>query len=150
RPPVTALHYDTHDGHCWPFAGSQGQLGIVLSAPVYIEDITIDHVAAAVAVSRRTSAPRDMEVWAMVEGQDNMLSKFPEYIRIASFQYDIHSPNSIQTFPVDGEIRGLGIDFGVIVLMVKSNRGMGGYTCLYRVRVHGQRIDASASPQVFM
>ncbi|KAJ7438035.1 hypothetical protein B0H11DRAFT_1935565 [Mycena galericulata] len=169
RPPVTALHYDIHDGHCWPFAGSQGQLGIVLSAPVYIEDITIDHVAAAVAVSMRTSAPRDMEVWAMVEGQDNvakleawraentqrrdheparpkMLSTFPEYIRIASFHYDIHSPDSIQTFPVDEEIRGLGIDFGVIVLMVKSNWGMGEYTCLYRVRVHGQRIDASASP----
>ncbi|KAJ7440102.1 hypothetical protein B0H11DRAFT_2253262 [Mycena galericulata] len=169
RPPVTALHYDIHDGHCWPFAGSQGQLGVVLSAPVYIEDITIDHVAAAVAVNGRTSAPRDMEIWAMVEGQDNvaklkawraentqrrdheparpkMLPTFPEYIRIASFQYNIHSPNSIQTFPVDAEIKGLGIDFGVVVLMVKSNWGMDEYTCLYRVRVHGQRTDASASP----
>ncbi|KAJ7122470.1 UNC-like C-terminal-domain-containing protein, partial [Mycena epipterygia] len=134
RPPVTALHYDIHDGHCWPFAGSQGQLGIVLAAPIYIEDITIDHVASAVAVSRRKSAPRDMEVWALVEGQDN----FPEYIRIASFQYDIHSSNNIQTFPIDAEIRSLSIDFNVVVLMVKGNWGMDEYTCLYRIRVHGQ------------
>jgi SUN domain-containing protein 1/2 len=105
-----------------------------------------------------------MEVWAMVEGQDNvakleawraempqgrehelprpkMLPKSPEYIRIASFQYDIHSPNNVQTFPVDGEIRTLGIDFGVVVLVIKSNWGMDEYTCLYRIRVHGQTMD---------
>ncbi|KAF8158930.1 UNC-like C-terminal-domain-containing protein, partial [Mycena galopus ATCC 62051] len=132
RPPVTALNYDVHDGHCWPFAGSQGQLGIALSSPIYIEAITIDHVASAIAVGRRTSAPQDMEVWALVEGRDN-------YIRIASFQYDIHSRNGVQTFLVDAEIKNLGIDFGVIVLVVKNNWGMGEYTCLYRIRVHGQR-----------
>lgn len=185
RPPLTALHYDIHDGHCWPFAGSHGQLGIVLGALIYIEAITIDHVAAAIAVNGQRSAPRDMEVWGLVEGRDNVAKvdawraamaqeghgpgrpdippgsflypraetliprpeiKYPEYIRIASFQYDIHSPTNIQTFPVDGEIKGLGIDFGVVVLMVKSNWGMRDYTCLYRVRVHGQRMDAPGLP----
>ncbi|KAJ7855444.1 hypothetical protein B0H14DRAFT_2579314 [Mycena olivaceomarginata] len=164
RSPVTALDHDIHDGHCWPFGGSYGQLGIVLGSLVYIDAITIDHVAAAVAVGKRTSAPKDMEVWAMVEGQDNvakleawraemsqgaheperpkMLPQLPEFIRIATLQYDIYSPNHIQTFPVDTEIRNLGIDFGVVVLIVKSNWGMGEYTCLCRIRVHGQRMDA--------
>ncbi|KAF8187416.1 hypothetical protein K438DRAFT_1595585, partial [Mycena galopus ATCC 62051] len=178
-PPVTALNYDVHDGHCWPFAGSQGQLGIALSSPIYIEAITIDHVASAIAVGRRTSAPQDMEVWALVEGRDNvakleawraelalgghepaMRSGFSlaaqegqppflgvaEYIHIASFQYDIHSRNGVQTFLVDAEIKNLGIDFGVVVLVVKNNWGMGEYTCLYRIRVHGQRMDAPATP----
>ncbi|KAF8144156.1 hypothetical protein K438DRAFT_1632348, partial [Mycena galopus ATCC 62051] len=165
--PVTALDHDIHDGHCWPFAGSYGQLGIVLGNLVYIDAITIDHVAAAVAVSRRTSAPKDMEVWAMVEGRDNvakleawraemtqgaheperpkMLPKFPEFIRIASLQYDMYSPNNIQTFPVNAEIRNLRIDFGVVVLVVTSNWGMAEYTCLYRIRVHGQRMDTLAT-----
>ncbi|KAJ7855452.1 hypothetical protein B0H14DRAFT_3448981 [Mycena olivaceomarginata] len=164
RSPVTALDHDIHDGHCWPFGGLYGQLGIVLGSLVYIDAITIDHVAAAVAVGKRTSAPKDMEVWAMVEGQDNvakleawraemsqgvheperpkMLPQLPEFIRIATLQYDIYSPNHIQTFPVDTEIRNLGIDFGVVMLIVKSNWGMGEYTCLYRIRVHGQRMDA--------
>ncbi|KAJ7935737.1 UNC-like C-terminal-domain-containing protein, partial [Mycena leptocephala] len=154
RSPFTALHYDIHDGHCWPFAGSQGQLGIVLSNLVYIEAITIEHVAATVAVGRRTSAPQDMEVWALVEGQDNITKLrawcaelaqqgrparlgLSEYIRIASLRYDIHSPNNIQTFPVDAEIRDIGIDFGLVVLVVKNNWGMEEYTCLYRIRVHG-------------
>ncbi|KAJ7227272.1 hypothetical protein GGX14DRAFT_629155 [Mycena pura] len=175
RPPVTAIHYDLHDGHCWPFAGSQGQLGVVLAAPVYVEDITIDHVAAEVALNMRTSAPRDLEVWAMVEGKDNVaklkawrddkaqrrengesvedepvrpktLPRSPEYIRIASFRYDIHAPNNIQTFPVDPEIKGLGIDFGVVVLMTKSNWGNDAFTCLYRMRVHGQMMGSLAAP----
>ncbi|KAJ7104067.1 hypothetical protein B0H15DRAFT_808309 [Mycena belliarum] len=178
RPPVTAIHYDIHDGHCWPFAGTQGQLGVVLSQPVYIDDITIDHVAAEVAVNDRTSAPRDMEAWAMVEGRDNLaklrewradkarrrengesvedepvrpksLPKSMEYIRIASFQYDLDTPNNIQTFPVDEEIKALRIDFGIVVLMVKSNWGMDAFTCLYRMRVHGQRLGAnSATPDL--
>ncbi|KAJ7707624.1 hypothetical protein B0H17DRAFT_1033293 [Mycena rosella] len=177
RPPVTALHYDLHDGHCWPFAGSQGQLGVVLAAPVYIEDITIDHVAAETAVNMRTSAPREMEVWAMVEGRDNLgklkawradkaqrrdngesvedepvrpktLPKSMEYIRIATFRYDVDSPSNIQTFPVDEEIKALRIDFGIVVLMVKSNWGMDAFTCLYRMRVHGQTIGADTpSPE---
>ncbi|KAJ7475921.1 UNC-like C-terminal-domain-containing protein [Mycena latifolia] len=142
RPPVTAIHYDLHDGHCWPFAGSQGQLGVVLARPVYIEDITIDHVAAEVAVNMQTSAPRDMEVWAMT------LPKSMEYIRIASFRYDLDAPNNIQTFPVDDEIKALRIDFGIVVLMVKSNWGMDAFTCLYRMRVHGQMLDAETpSPE---
>ncbi|KAJ7678470.1 hypothetical protein B0H14DRAFT_3536436 [Mycena olivaceomarginata] len=184
RPPVTALHYDIHNGHCWPFAGSYSQLGIVLGALIYIEAITIDHVAAAVAVNGQRSAPRDMEVWGLIEGHDNIakvdawraqeghepghpeippgsflyprtrtliprpevLLEHPEYIRITSFQYDIHSPTNVQTFPVDAEIKGLGIDFSVAVLMVKSNWGMWDYTCLYRVRVHGRIMEAPGLP----
>ncbi|KAJ7030420.1 hypothetical protein C8F04DRAFT_732712 [Mycena alexandri] len=175
RPPVTALHHELHDGHCWPFAGSQGQLGVVLAHPVYIEDITIDHVAREIALNMQMSAPREMEVWAVVEGRDNLaklktwradrakrreegevmedepvrpktLNWSNEWIRIASFRYDIRTPRNIQTFPVDQEIRELGIDFGVVVLMVKSNWGMDAYTCLYRMRVHGQMMGATATP----
>ncbi|KAJ7714964.1 hypothetical protein DFH07DRAFT_369223 [Mycena maculata] len=175
RSPVTALHHESHDGYCWPFAGSKGQLGVVLAAPAYIEDITIDHVAAEVALNMQRSAPRDMEVWAIVEGRDNLdklqawraqraerrengesmedepvrpksLPRSTEWLRIATFRYDIHSPDNIQTFPVDQEIKDLGIDFGVVVLMVKNNWGMDAFTCLYRFRVHGQMMGAPTDP----
>lgn len=170
KPPVTALHHELHVGECWPFAGSTGQLGVVLAAPTYIEDITIDHAAQEVAFDIR-SAPREMEVWGMVEGKDNMakveawraerarrraegedvsgedeeeypktLPKNPEYIRIASFSYNILAPGHIQTFPVDREVRELGVDFGIVVLRVKNNWGRDDFTCLYRMRVHGQRM----------
>lgn len=184
RPPVTALHHELHSGHCWPFAGTEGIFGVALAAPTYISDVTIDHVAKEVAFDMR-SAPREMEVWAMVEGRDNVakvkewqaqkaarreqakadaefkgiaftdevdveypnsLPRSPQYIRIASFAYNIHAPNNIQTFPVDEEIRNLGVDFGIVVLRVKSNWGMDEFTCLYRLRVHGQRMGETPLP----
>ncbi|THH28016.1 hypothetical protein EUX98_g6172 [Antrodiella citrinella] len=181
RPPVTVLHHEDHNGHCWPFAGSQGQVGVALAAPVVITDITIDHVALEVATDIR-SAPRQMEVWGLVEGQDNIaklqewqaqkaaaaadtisadaelelqedtsypdsLPRSPTYIRIAQFTYDIYGPKHIQTFSVDKEIKELGIDLGVVVLVVKNNWGRDDLTCLYRMRVHGQRLNEIPLPR---
>ena len=129
------------------------------------------------------SAPRQMELWGLVEGNDNIekvqnwrdqraarrqafeeanqpvppnladevayprsLPKYPEYIRVANFTYDIHATQHIQTFPVRDEIRELGIDFGVVILLVKSNWGKDEFTCLYRMRVHGERVGEVPLP----
>ncbi|KIP11222.1 hypothetical protein PHLGIDRAFT_125098 [Phlebiopsis gigantea 11061_1 CR5-6] len=183
RPPVTALHHETHNGHCWPFAGDQGQLGVMLSMPAYISDVTIDHVAKEVATDMR-SAPRHMELWGLIEGEENTakfntwkafqaaqkeeacsaakakgeecaedqdgypktLPSSVPYMRITNFTYNIYAPNHIQTFPVPQEIQDLGIDFGVVVLVVKSNWGREDFTCLYRVRVHGGRLGSIPEP----
>ena len=192
RPPITALHHEMQNGHCWPFTGGEGQLGVALASPIFMEEVTIDHVAKSIAFDMR-SAPRQMEVWGLVEGKDNIarvrawkedlaarkeaeqssgedssatygrdgsdgylnnyevdypktLPKHPEYIRLANFTYDIHSPNNVQTFPVMAEIRELGIDFGIVVLRVLNNWGRDDFTCLYRFRVHGQRIGDIPTP----
>ena len=191
RPPVTALHHEMQNGHCWPFAGGEGQLGVALASPIFLEAVTIDHVAKSIAFDMR-SAPRQMEVWGLVEGNDNVarvrawkediaarkveqssgergsttydqddsnggygdyevvypktLPRYPEYIRLANFTYDIHSPNNVQTFPVMPEIRELGIDFGIVVLRVLNNWGRDDFTCLYRFRAHGQRMGEIPAP----
>ncbi|KAF9648692.1 hypothetical protein BDM02DRAFT_3186910 [Thelephora ganbajun] len=173
--PINALHPHVYAGRCWPFKGSEGQLGVKLAWRAHISDITIDHVAKEVAFDLR-STPRQMEVWGLVEGQDNLakvagwladrqrrrsdavesghpmdlkdeewevpkhLPKDAQYIRIAKFLYDAHSTRNIQTFPVDSEVRALGADFGVVVLVVKNNWGRPEYTCLYRFRVHGDMV----------
>lgn len=178
RPPVTALHHENHNGHCWPFAGAEGHLGVQLAYPAYIEEVSVDHVAREVAWDLR-SAPREMELWGLIEGKDNFekvrqwkvaktvgrmqreaedadeaLSEvtldeeedYPQFlprnamwIRIASFEYDVKRDEEVQTFPVDEEVKALGIDFGVVVLSIKNNWGRE-FTCLYRLRVHGQRM----------
>ena len=178
RSPVTALHHDLHLGYCWPFRGSKGQLGVKLASLVHISDFTIDHVAREVAHDMR-SAPRYMEVWGLVEGEEN-LGKFKEYsarkqqeraeaqergetlpvlptypstlpksvpyMHIASFTYDIHDSSNIQTFSVPEEVQDLGIDFGIIVLMIDTNWGLDDFTCLYRFRVHGSRAYSLPAP----
>jgi len=151
----------------------------MLSAPVYISDITIDHVAKEVAHDLRP-APRQMELWGLVEGKDNLekyrlyqqrkeqlreealeqglsvpeeapypnLPKSPPYMKIASFSYDIKAANNIQTFTVDEDIQDLGIDFGLVVLMINSNWGLEDFTCLYRLRVHGAPVEPRPLPEL--
>lgn len=187
RPPVTAIHHDTSSGYCWPFVGSVGQLGIKLAAPIYATDITIDHVAPEVAMDIR-SAPRQMEVWGLVEGEENVarvkewheekakrrreavekgepispedqdydspdseeypttLPKTTPWIRLASFAYSVHAPNNVQTFPVSKEVKELGVDVGIVVLKIKNNWGQDAFTCLYRFRVHGERVGEMPKP----
>ncbi|THV07331.1 hypothetical protein K435DRAFT_772677 [Dendrothele bispora CBS 962.96] len=176
RPPITALHHDLHNGNCWPMTGTQGSLGVALATPAYIESISIDHVPNEASFDMR-SAPRHMEVWAMVEGRDNV-AKFkqwmqekearreeiqqngeevpPEeeyprdlpknYMRIASFTYNIHNPQYVQNFPVLPEVKELGIDFGIVVLRIMNNWGRDEFTCLYRFRVHGKQMGEIPLP----
>ena len=61
RSPATALHPDNSVGSCWPFKGSQGQLGIMLNRRVVITDLTVEHAASELAMDIST-APRDIEV----------------------------------------------------------------------------------------
>ena len=172
---VNALHPANDAGQCWPFRGSKGQLGVKLARRAYISDISIDHVPKALGFDLR-SAPRQMEVWGLVEGQENIakatgwlaerqrqrsdaseadllkdqkdeqwglpkhLPGGERYLRIAEFLYDPHSTKNLQTFPVAPEVMALGVDFGVVVLVVKSNWGLPEFTCLYRFRVHGEMV----------
>lgn len=181
RPPVTALHHEISNGHCWPFSGTRGHLGVKLSWPAKIADITIDHAATEVAFDMR-SAPRDMELWGLVEGKDN-LGKFKTYLaekqarreesiaagepirpedeewvlpvelprglyyaRIASFSYDINALVNIQTYPAAQDIQDLDIDFGLVILFVNNNWGRDEFTCLYRMRVHGEQVGDIPAP----
>jgi SUN domain-containing protein 1/2 len=79
RPPVTATHPDLSVGNCWPFKGTRGQLAVMLARSVIITEFTIDHAAKEVAYDVR-SAPKKMEVWGLVDGQEN-IKKVEEYHR---------------------------------------------------------------------
>lgn len=183
RPPVTALHPDIHVGNCWPFKGSHGQLGVMLARSIIITDITIDHAAKEVAFDVR-SAPKKMEVWGLVDGEQNVkkvaayhkrreqryrdlvtaanregrppptpedpypttLPPDAHYLRLAQFTYDVNAPSNVQTFTVPQEIQDLGVDIGVVVLMIRSNWGEPNWTCLYRFRVSGHDLDRRPYP----
>jgi SUN domain-containing protein 1/2 len=69
------------------------------------------------------------------------------YLRLSQFTYDVNAHSHIQTFSVPQEIQDLGVDIGVVVLMVRSNWGEPNWTCLYRFRVHGH--DADRRPYGF-
>lgn len=60
RPPATALTPDISVGTCWPFVGSQGQLGIRLARPIVVTNVTIEHAARDVTFDL-AAAPRQIE-----------------------------------------------------------------------------------------
>ncbi|GAA5912465.1 uncharacterized protein JCM6883_005908 [Sporobolomyces salmoneus] len=92
RPAVTALHPDSTPGSCWPFEGQHGQLGIQLSRRVIPSDITIEHISRDVALDGDvSSAPKDFEVWAVVEGQENV-------VKLAQYRHEqLEAKRSLQT-----------------------------------------------------
>ncbi|KAI8068428.1 hypothetical protein BC940DRAFT_299058 [Gongronella butleri] len=151
--PTTAIRPATHVGHCWPMEGSNGAIGIRLAQPIAIESISIDHPAAA----HLPSSPRDLEVWGVrkAKGNDmhnlygynnkkndhallNNLQNNPNMLFLGNISHDPklaiqnHDIAPRYTLPNPTKTAMDGI-----VLRVINNHGHNDYTCLYRVRVHG-------------
>ena len=162
RMPAVALHHDNSPGMCWPFSGTHGQLGIQLVRKIHVEAITVDHLPQALALDGSAAAPRDMEAWGIVETEQErrQLARWrsgrahldewdeptpvpptPSHVYLGAFSYDT-SGAAIQTFPVSSEGAAVGLPFRVVQLNVLSNHGLREFTCVYRVRVHGQPVDS--------
>ncbi|KAI5991029.1 hypothetical protein EDC04DRAFT_2587712 [Pisolithus marmoratus] len=154
--PWAALGDDMRSQSCWLLGGKSGQLGVSLPRVVRINHVVVDHVVGDII-----TAPRQMILWGLVDGRENLAllhafrakstgdmldisekRTFPAisggftFIPLSYFEYNIHAPNLTQTFPVFPFVLDSGMDFGVVVLEILGNWG-GVSTCLYRFRVYG-------------
>ena len=162
KSPGNPLHPSTDPHRRWCFMGPQGQLGILLSVPGRITNISISHPSL---VSLLPSAPRDIILWGVVDGEANksvydnsgntlqlLRTRLPvqrpfarydhrelTYVPLASFSFNIKEVNMHQVFDVFPEIYGLRMDFGIVVVQVVNNWG-GAHTGLYHVGVHGEKV----------
>lgn len=166
QPPVIALVPDVTPGMCWAFAGSEGTLGISLARRVLVSKITLEHTSPSISHDQSISAPRDVTVWGIVE-RPNDVKRLTEYRRkrsqigvedeegeedsilpapippsdrhllLSSFTYDVSASKMIQQFPISREAEQMNIPIAIVQMQIHSNHGKKDYTCLYRVRVHG-------------
>ena len=160
--PGNPLHPSTDPHRMWCFMGSQGQLGVLLSVPGRITNISISHPSL---LSLLPSAPRNIILWGVVDGEANksiydnsgnilqllrtqlpVQSPFARYdhrelmyVPLASFSFNIKEVNMHQVFNVFPEINGLRMDFGIVVVQVVNNWG-GAHTGLYHVGVYGEKV----------
>ncbi|CAG8453743.1 1013_t:CDS:2 [Paraglomus occultum] len=176
KPPVTAIMPSVHVGQCWPFTGHKGQVGILLSQPIYPTAVTYDHASKRTALDL-SPAPKEFEVWGFVGYRDNCtprdhherhldivdfelrnnfadeayvdpndpiikniigsgtfkLGSSPTQVFLGKFVYDING-RSVQTFELPERLNRPII---AVLLKVNSNWGNPRYTCIYRIRVHG-------------
>jgi hypothetical protein len=154
--PAMALFQDTNVGMCWAFPGDHGYLGIRLSEPVLVTDVSVEHVHREVS-KNIASAPKQWSLYGLITDDDarsqiesvtsglyelsSSSSNLPRgYTLLVRGEYNINDDEgkTIQTFPIPMAIKRLNIPIEQVVFAVGNNWGNNEYTCLYRVRVHGQ------------
>lgn len=141
--PVNALLPDTHPGQCWPMAGKYGSLGVRLSQTVSVNAVSIDHVDPHQVIDM-SSAPKDFEVWGLTRQKATGTWRYPwdpaaslagDAIYLGKFKYNIgdNATGPVQTFKIKPDSPPLRD----IVFRFLNNWDKDEYTCIYRVRVHG-------------
>jgi hypothetical protein len=129
----------------------------------HVTHVSVVHIPGEPTVAIET-APRKMVLWGMVDGADN-LAKYHAlrrnatgvladlmatlaapaihhdliFLPLVSFDYSIHAPGHVQTFPLLPSVVNANMDFGVVVLEIMGNWGSS-TTCLHGTRVLGVRV----------
>lgn len=157
--PVNALMKWDEATDCWCGAGMGNdglgriQLGVHMKHKLWPRKVTIEHISAAGTLDIG-AAPRHMELWAEIKdiGLRASVNRairlqglvceggFDEkYVCLGAWKYNIHGLNNVQTFPLDVDLKTLGVEDGATdtVVRVLSNWGRD-YTCIYRARMHGE------------
>ncbi|XP_054323032.1 SUN domain-containing protein 5 isoform X2 [Pongo pygmaeus] len=126
QPPDVILEPNVTPGNCWAFEGDRGQVTIQLAQKVYLSNLTLQHIPKTISLSGSLdTAPKDFVIYGM-EGSPK------EEVFLGAFQFQ--PENVIQMFPLQNQPARA---FSAVKVKISSNWGNPGFTCLYRVRVHG-------------
>ena len=161
-PPSTVLNNSA--GTCWSFRGTAGTFGVVLDTANVVPSHIVIHHQLFNSTASLSCAPRQVTVWGMVDGDQNMkpysssphaftstlarappfsISKRGIFLPLADIDFDITAPSLRQTFPLYNEVQSWGIDFGVVVFDIRSNWGSE-VTSLCSVHVYGKTVNVDA------
>lgn len=121
-------------GRCLPLSGSTGSIDIRIRQQIHPVAVTLEHIPYAMSFDYG-SAPREFEI----HGWD---SKNGTVIALGVFEWSTQE-RQLQKFMLNTTSHTL-VDH--IRLNLWSNYGHPKYTCLYRLRVHGNASAAYASP----
>nr|XP_027204553.1 uncharacterized protein LOC113798244 isoform X2 [Dermatophagoides pteronyssinus] len=138
--PRVVIQSGVVPGECWCFAGSEGRLGIHLSARIIPTAFSYEHIPSKLSRDGHIkSAPNHLIVYGLRHEMDL------DPIQLGEYYYQIPDDNGddgensirpLQRFIVQNT-EAAKHTFDMIELNVKSNHGHPDYTCLYRFRVHG-------------
>ncbi|KAI0089953.1 hypothetical protein BDY19DRAFT_888739, partial [Irpex rosettiformis] len=157
---------DSDPSESWWFGLSAGQLGVTTNTSIYPTQVTVEYPFDS--NSSPDEAPRSMILWGMIEGEENerrfniltratapsLEHKLPSpskgsfysryhFAHLVSFEFNIASRLSHQTFNVLADVKTSGIHFNVFVLEIRSNWG-GRRTQVRRLRVHGKAVPVKS------
>ncbi|KAK9695593.1 Sad1 / UNC-like C-terminal [Popillia japonica] len=115
-------------GECWAFKGSRGCTIIQLLGKVRITGVTLEHISPSMSPSGQiTTAPKDFTIKGMQSVDDSS----PDLL--GKFSYDVKGTR-LQYFEMPSSDKA----YNLIEFKVLSNHGHPDFTCVYRLRVHGE------------
>eukprot|EP01087_Luapelamoeba_hula_P018097 TRINITY_DN5786_c0_g1_i1.p1 TRINITY_DN5786_c0_g1~~TRINITY_DN5786_c0_g1_i1.p1 ORF type:complete len:578 (-),score=68.11 TRINITY_DN5786_c0_g1_i1:52-1785(-) len=132
--PSVVLTPDNSPGQCFAFAGQEGHVTIELPMDVHITAVTLDHIPAAIAPDI-SSAPHTFQVYGIGRKPDGQ----GEFEFLGQFNYDA-TGRAVQVFHVQPQLSQRA--YRRVLVQIKSNHGNPDFTCLYRVRIHGDKANA--------
>ncbi|CAK1551710.1 unnamed protein product [Leptosia nina] len=125
----TIIRPGTLPGECWAFKGSKGEATIRLIGNIYVTGISLEHIPPHISPTKEiSSAPRLFQL----EGLEYRNDLYPH--DFGSFEYD-KDGKPIQYFEVRYPSSKA---YSLVRVRIYSNWGHTVYTCVYRVRIHGE------------
>lgn len=137
-PPQLLLAPISQPGACLPLVGASGLVDVRLAARVRPTAFTYEHIPASIAFDIR-SAPRNLTLTGFLgppppPGALHADGGSETEVPLGSFVYDALGGQAVQTFRLAPRAQGATVDH---VRLAVANHGHPGFTCLYRLRVHG-------------
>ncbi|XP_022183538.1 uncharacterized protein LOC111043061 [Myzus persicae] len=125
--PRMAIQPGVNPGQCWAFIGAKGFLVLKLSKTIHVTGFTIEHLPKSLSEDGHIrSAPKDFSVWGLKHETDS------DGKLLGKYQFTVDGP-SLQYFSATATDNV----YSIVELRIESNHGHEEYTCLYRIRVHG-------------
>ncbi|GBP69731.1 hypothetical protein EVAR_79966_1 [Eumeta japonica] len=122
-------------GECWALRGDRGEATILLVGLVHVTGLSVQHIPAHLSPYKEiSSAPRLFELEGLEQPGDSDPHVF------GKFEYD-RGGDPIQYFPV---AHPASRPYQFVRFRVLSNWGNPSFTCVYRVRVHGDPVPDGA------
>ena len=155
-PPEAILQSSTLPGSCWPVSmksTSVAEVTIRLAQPAKIHSVTVDHASKLLVSGMEKngqdafwSAPRRIKVYGYDVDTTNALGfDVDSKALLSTINFDTEQTSNVQTFPVrDPNARGdedLAATVAALTIEVVRNWGNPEYTCIYRVRAHGEILN---------
>lgn len=127
--PRALIRPTSMPGDCWAFKG-EGTVVIKLITGIYVSSFTLEHIGKEMTPDGEiTSAPKVFVAWGVTDETPNA----PKHC-FGHFEYK-STGEPVQTFQVQ---QSGYTPFDKVEINFKTNHGNPDFTCVYRVRVHGQ------------
>ncbi|XP_045763826.1 SUN domain-containing protein 1-like [Maniola jurtina] len=127
----------TLPGECWAFRGSRGEATIRLLGTVHVHGVSLEHIPPHISPTREiSSAPRSFQL----EGLEFRGDPYGHDFGIFEYNKD---GKPVQYFEV---LHPSSKGFSLVRLKIYTNWGHSVYTCVYRVRIHGELVSDQSRP----